>query len=366
MKTIDWSTSSTEPTLDYVSVQQQQNVSSPVSNATKQIIPVTNTTKVLDIRPTKMIENSNDTIQTTKATSTTITTTTTTTTTSTTTSTTTTAATPKVAIAPSASNGNPFKFTNRTVTSTTKKLQTVSAKNVNLPFKPTTPKTTLAKSTPTKQTPSKTTTTKKLQNPTRKIAALSINSKVANSSIPNSKLIVPYTFKKPMLFIPILAIIVAISGILVAFLLLWRYSKQNKWKRCNSSIEYRTKNYTNKCDDGNDLLLDDSMSITLIENGGGGGDGDGSCDGNGDDNDDNCYDGETKKKQSIKCDKTRAQNTSTKPDKKMNANNNKETLARIVSKSSMKSSKRIDEFSEKRCLTIDEEQFDFSLQADDM
>lgn len=347
MKNIDWSSiSSTELTLDYVTVQQQPITSDPANNSTERNNPVTNSTKILEIKST----------QTTKATSTTITTTTSTTTTTT--------RTPKIAIAPFASNGNAFKITNRTVTSTTKKLQTVTSKYANLPLKPTTPKTTLAKSTPTAQTTKMTTTTKKMQSTTRKIAALSVDSKVANSSIHNSTRIVSYSFEKPMLIIPILAFIIAISGILVAFLLLWRYSKQNKWKRCPSSIEYRTRNYTNKCDDSDAFLLEDSMSITLTENGG---------DDNGDGGDDNCCEGEAGKKQPIICEKPKGKvkpiaKIKSKSDKKMNANNNKGTLIipRVVGKSSIKSSKRIDEFSEKRCLTIDEEQFDFSLQTDDM
>lgn len=244
---------------------------------------------------------------------------------------------------------------------------TMTKKTTAIPFSKTiltTPKVIPAKTTqliPTTKLVDKT-TSKMPQNMTTKLV---INRPLMDKTNTTDGTLV----RKPMFIIPILALIIAISGTLVVLLMVWRYMNQNKWKRCNSIIEYRTKKYAKQCDSGNAILLDDSMSITLIDNGGGGvGGGDGGYFGIDDDVDCDNKPDEHHSNQSGKfIGKSKSNVRSySKTDKMPIASTDGETQPkpRKVHKLSTKSLKRIDQYSEKRCLTADEEQFDFSLQSE--
>lgn len=138
--------------------------------------------------------------------------------------------------------------------------------------------------------------------------------------------------------------------------MVWRHIAQNKWKRCHTTIEYRTKNYAKQSDNSTATLLDDAMNITLIDNAS-------VWCGTEDDVDNN---DERTEQPTVHADKVRE-----KPDRDARSlkkggavkrDEEQATMSRKTIKISSRSAKRIDQYSEKRCLTADEEQFDFSLQ----
>lgn len=138
--------------------------------------------------------------------------------------------------------------------------------------------------------------------------------------------------------------------------MVWRHISHNKWKRCHTTIEYRTKNYAKQCTNGTAVSFDDSMNLTLIDNGS-------ICCGTDDDNDDERKEQPPQQMDKVKIEASRkAQSNANGGDAKQAAE--PAPAPRKMKKMLSKSAKRMDEYSEKRCLTADEEQFDFSLQVD--
>lgn len=197
--------------------------------------------------------------------------------------------------------------------------------------------------------------TKQMTNPTKlasTLEKLKITTLKTIEATTSNVILIPATQKQTKNILPIVTVIVAISGILFLSLIGWRYSNANKWNQYNSqTIEYKSNYYgKQQCEDSNSFIIEDSMSVAFINDGA-----------NGSDDENQLVE---KCKSSIKSNKNAG---SIKLNGVKNTNTTTTTAAPSKqNKSVSKSTTLDDQYCEKRCLTdADDEQFDFSLQPID-